>query len=120
MKIIRHVIPITTDASGDGSANLGHLSGLFLKIYYVPGSTQLLTGTTVTITDGQTSETLYSHASIGTAAFTRYPRHVIADAEDGSESTTIFDYIPLHAQITLTVASGGNGTSGTFYIEEGR
>ena len=119
MFITRQTISVTTDASGDFTQNLAPVSGLLLKVRYVPAASDALaTGADLTIST-DLGEDIVSHANIGTSAFTRLYRRLIAGI-DGVESTTIFDYIPVENALTLTIANGGDTLSGTFYVYIGK
>lgn len=118
MNIVRHTIPVTTDASGDFTTTK-RMAGLFLQLRYIPdGSSPLDTGADLDIVEDDTGIVVANHDDIGTSAFTRVYRQLIS-AIDGTESTTVYDYIALSGQTTLTIANGGNTLSGTFYIYMG-
>lgn len=109
-------ISVTTDASGDAEATTDLLNGLLLKLHYIPdASNPLDTGADLTITN-ELEETLVTHANIGTSAFTRLYRQLIAAAADGAASTTLYDHIPVCEKLTLTIANGGDTLSGVFYL----
>ena len=120
MRIIRRTVTVTTDSSGDYTEVIGASNGLLLKISYVPdGTSPLDTGADLTITSN-IAETIYSQDDIGTSAFNRLPRQLIADAADGSVSTTVYDYIPIEGPMTVTVANGGDTLGGVFHIYIGQ
>ena len=117
MDITKYTVDILTDASGDFTVDLRVEDGLFAQLRYVPdGSNPLDTGADLTITDSTTGFGYYSHSNIGTSAFDRLPRQFIADAADGSNSSTIYDYAMTSGALTITVAQGGNALQGTLYI----
>ena len=110
-------VDITTDASGDFTADYTVDDGLFAMLRYVPdGASPLDTGADLTITHGPTGFAYYTHANIGTSAFSKMPRQLIADAADGTDSTTIYDYAMIRNTLTVTIANGGNAKSGKLYI----
>lgn len=116
MSTALHSVDITTDGSGDASAIANVGSGVLMQLRYVPdGSSPLDVGANVTITDNQGFQ-VYSQTSIGGTAFQKLPRHLIANAADGVNSSTIFDYMAVQSPLTVTIDSGGNTLSGTFYL----
>lgn len=117
MDITLYTVPITTDASGAFTSDIKVEDGLFSQIRYVPhGSSPLDTGADLTISDAATGFNYYTHSNIGTSAFSRLPRRLIADSASGTESSTIYDYAMVRGTITVTIAQGGNTLQGTLYI----
>lgn len=116
MQVKRHTVSITTDASGDASVKAQGAMGIFLQMRYVPdGSSPLATGANLAITEDKSGYNLLTMAAIGTSAFERVSRQTVANADDGVETTTL-DYIVLADDATVTIDSGGNSLSGTFYL----
>lgn len=120
MRIAVHTINVTTDASGDYESDPIPVDGFLMRLSYKPSGSPLDTGADVTLTETLTGLTIYSQANIGTSAFTKLPRKFIANAADGADSATIFDLIPINDKVTLTIASGGNALTGTFYMVIGQ
>lgn len=120
MRIAVHTVNVVTSAGGAYSSDPIHVDGFLLRISYKPSGTPLDTGADLTLVESGTGLTIYTQANIGTAAFSKLPRKLIASAADGAESTTEFDLIPINDKLTLTIAAGGNVLSGTFYLHIGQ
>lgn len=117
MKIIMRQIPVTTNASGVAVAESVPVYGLLMRISYKPdASTPLDTGASISLVESQSGLPLYSQAAIGLTAFTKLPRRPISSSIDGTDSTAVFDYIPVADKVTLSVSAGGNVKKGTFYM----
>lgn len=125
-EIVRHRIPVTTDAGGDATAFTAVTFGRILQVRYVPdGTSPIDTGADLDITLKESGVVVANHDNIGTSAFTkvyRQPTHAIDGSASlyaaGGEPTE--DHIFVAGEpIKLVIASGGNAKSGTFYIWTG-
>ena len=113
---------VTTDASGDDSVALGHVTGRFLQLRYIPdGTNPLATGADLDVVGDTTGVVLVNHDNIGVSAFERRyraPTHDEAGAASlyAAAGEPVEDYIVVDENLTLTIANGGNTDSGTFYL----
>ena len=120
MRIAVYTFNALTDASGDYSSDAIPIDGFLLRISYKPSGSPLDTGADLTLVESATGLTIYTQANIGTTAYTKLPRRLIASTADGADSTTTFDLLPVNDKLTLTIANGGNALSGTFYLYIGQ
>lgn len=110
-------VSIATDASGDFTITAPSSGGLLKQVrYVVDGSDPLATGADLTITDTKTGANILTMANIGVSSFTRLPREFVANPADGVVSSTNVTEIPIHNEITVTIAQGGNTKVGTVHI----
>jgi len=108
--------PVTTDASGDATASLEGATGLVYQVrYVVDGATPLATSTNISIIEDNTGLNVLTMAAIGVSSFTRSPRELSANPANGTVGTNS-DLIAVNGNLTLTVDSGGNAKTGTFYV----
>jgi hypothetical protein len=119
----RHVIPVTTDASGDFTGYTPNVSGRVLQVRYVPdGTSPLDTGADLDITGETSGVVVANHDNIGTSAFTRVYRQK-THSETGAEllyaasGEPVEEYVYLVGErLKLVIAQGGEAKSGTFHI----
>lgn len=117
MNIVQRSFSVVTSAGGAYSSDAILVKGILLRISYKPDATTPLdTGADLTITETATGLTIYTQANIGTTAFTKLPRRLIASTADGADSTTLFDYLPICDKLTVTIAQGGATKSGTIFL----
>ncbi len=115
----RHVVTVTTDASGDATAYSPVLSGRLSQIRYV--KTDFADGVDFTITAEGTGETLWTDTNIN-ASETVAPRQAVHDTAGAAllyaaGGTAQTDKIVLAAdRVKIVVAQGGNVKTGTFHI----
>ena len=121
--MIRHSLSITTDSSGDFSAETPKLFGRFLQYRYVPHAvTPLDTGADLDITGTTTGFVYVNQDNIGTTAFSKAPRQPTHDATGAASlyaaaGEPVEDYMFLSGEsMTVTIAGGGNTLSGTLHI----
>jgi hypothetical protein len=117
--IKRHVVPVTTDASGDAIAYSPVLTGRISTIRYV--KTDFADGVDITVTAEATGETIWAEENVNASA-TRAPRQ-LAFTTAGVASlyaATFGQYtepIVLAAdRVKIVVAQGGNVKTGTIHI----
>ena len=116
MAIKLFTAPVTTDAAGDITASLKGATGLVYQVrYVVDGVTPLATGTNISIIEDDTGLNVLTMAAIGTSSFTRSPRELSANPANGTVGANS-DLIAVNGDLTLTVDSGGNTKTGTFYV----
>jgi len=113
---IRHIVKsLTTDGSGDASEDLV-VAGVIRKIFIDLGT---LTTPNVTIIDKDTGETILGVT--GVAADTPYQVKILAKGTNGSNLTGDHNIytLPCATTVTITIASGGNITTGEveFYLD---
>ncbi len=111
----KQTISFTTNSSGDVVKRGQVASGKLYAIEYQPGD--IATGATLTVTCvGVGTKPLLTKASAGTAIVWFYPRDLVNAVADGAALTGTAGgdrTCPiLSGVITVTVASGGNATSG--------
>lgn len=118
-------VSVTTDASGDASKTTPRVNGRILHYRYVPAaSNELDTGADLDIVGAVTGIVIANQDNIGTSAFTKCPRQPTHDATGAASlyaaaGEPVEDYMWVNEPLTLTIASGGNAKSGTFYITVG-
>ena len=123
MYVERHTIAITTDASGDFSAFTPVVRGRVLQYRYVPdGVSPLDTGADLDITGDTSGVVIANQDNIGTAAFTKAPRHA-THAVDGSASLYAASGEPVEdavvvadERLKVVIAQGGNAKKGTVHV----
>lgn len=118
--IRRHVVSITTDASGDGTGfTTDVLNGYVTAIRYV--KTDYADGVDFTIT-GNTSGIAVLTGTDVNASTTFAPRHATHDTAGAAllyaaGGTAVSAGIPVGDEtLKIVVAQGGNAKSGTFHI----
>ena len=113
-------VPFTTDASGDFSTTISNAAGEFLQARYDRGN--VATGADITVVGATTGLSLLALVDAGTADITRAPRQPIHDTAGvaslyAAAGEPVEDFIYVGGeQLTVTVAQGGNTTSGTLYL----
>lgn len=119
MFLTRHQVDITTDASGDGTGYTPNVNGMIHSIQYVKDD--YADGVDFAITGAVTGIAILTDADCN-ASETFYPRRQVNDVADGALLT--FDgsnknVVPVGVvgeRVKIVVSSGGNTTSGTFYV----
>lgn len=98
-------VDITTSSLGAFSNEYQVGGPLVLQVVYEAGS-NISSAADLLITDSLTAMTILSATDFGsTAGFTKLPRRLIADADDGSESTSnVYDYMAVNQKITVAVS----------------
>lgn len=118
--VVKQVISITCDASGDASATVtGVAFGALRAIGYKPGT--LDTGADITIADGETGTTLVTLTNAGTSARYFRPTRVITDNVGTAVAAALTAVnvnrdIYVGGKLKVTVAQGGNLGAGTLYL----
>ena len=109
------VIPITVNASGAGSASVT-LPGspLLYGIQYVKNNYADGVDMTLTTSNSVIASTLLTITNMNSAA-SYYPR-VDSCGATGSALSQNNTMYPLMGTVTITIAQGGNATSGTFVL----
>jgi hypothetical protein len=117
--IKRHVVTVTTDASGDAIAYSPVLTGKISTIRYV--KTDFADGVDITVTAEATGEGIWAEENVNASA-TRAPRQLVyTTAGVASLYAATFgvytEPIVLAAdRVKIVVAQGGDTKSGTFHI----
>jgi aspartate oxidase len=117
--IKRHVVTVTTDASGDAIAYSPVLTGKISTIRYV--KTDFADGVDITVTAEATGEGIWAEENVNASA-TRAPRQLVyTTAGVASLYAATFgvytEPIVLSAdRVKIVVAQGGDTKSGTFHI----
>lgn len=118
----RHVVTLTTDASGDATGYTGVLTGPIRTIRYVAGD--FAAGVDFTITLESTGESVWAELNVNASA-TRAPRQA-THGVDGVASlyaaagTAVTDMIvAARDRVKIVVAAGGNAKTGTFHVVVG-
>lgn len=118
----RHIVPVTTDASGDATAYSTWISGQIMSISYV--KTDFADGVDFAITIDGTGEGLWTEENVN-ASTRRYPRgatHTTAGvaALYAADGLPVLDRIAIaRDRVKIVVANGGNAKSGAFHIVVG-
>lgn len=118
----RLTVALTTAADGSATAYSDPVTGKVSQIRYVkPASGGFDDGSTITLTNETTGETIWSEANVNASA-TRAPRqptHTTAGVASlyAAAGTGVGDKIALAAdRIKIVIASGGNTKTATFYV----
>lgn len=126
MYVERHVVSVTTDASGDFTGYTPVVKGEVLQVRYIPdGTSPLDTGADLDITCEQSGVVVANHDNIGTSAFTKAYRQA-SHGVDGTAALYAAGGAAVNAPIVaaserlkLVIANGGNAKSGVFHIYVG-
>lgn len=117
----RHVVSITTNASGDGTGYTPTVTGRILSVIYTPDSTNPYAGgANITVTLEATGETILGSQAVS-AAFTKYPRPIThnpstwAEADYRGEQTIV----AANDRVKIVVSGGGANKTGRFDIVVG-
>lgn len=120
--ITRHVVAITTDASGDFTGYTPVVNGFVQGVRFV--DTDLDAGADITVTcdvSGQAIVTLTNQANTATV-LPRAATHDVAGAAllYAAGGAAVSDLIPVaDERIKVVVAQGGNATTGTLHVYVG-
>ena len=114
----RHVVTVTTNGSGDGTAYSPVVTGALSQIRYV--KVDFDNGVDFTITAEATGETLWTQSDVNASA-TKAPRqatHTTAGVASVYAATDgVLDKVLLAGdRVKIVVASGGAAKAGTFHI----
>lgn len=115
----RHVVAITTDASGDAIGYTPVVTGRIATIRYVKNNYEDTVDFTVTAE--ATGESIWAESNV-TASATRAPRQAVystagAAALYAAGGTAVLTPIAVAKdRIKIVVAQGGNAKSGTFHV----
>lgn len=113
-------IPITTNASGAATVYSSPFVGLLHALIYLPGSSGIDTGATVTVTDDATGYALWSKSNAGTSTLTRMPRGATVGITDTAlvyaGTDAVADRLPVVSRVKVVIASGGNTKSGAIVV----
>ena len=112
MHVTKHILPVTTNATGDATAYTPPLTGLINRIEY--RKTDYADGVDFAITvDGGVE--IWTQADVDASA-TRYPL-VDGNDTDGTAQTGAFAAIAVaDDRVKIVVDDGGNAKTGTFVI----
>ena len=109
------VIPITVNASGDGSATVNIPgSPLLYGVQYIKNNYADGVDMTLATSNSIIASTLLTITNMNAAA-SYYPRVDSCGATGTALSMNNILY-PLMGTVTITIAQGGNATSGTFVL----
>lgn len=111
----RHVISVTTDASGNATAySPAGLTGRIQAIRYAKGD--FADGVDFTITLENTGESLWTQSDVNASA-TVYPVQKANLGGTGVASTiTEVPMVAANDRVKIVIAQGGNAKSGTFHV----
>ena len=112
----RHLVTITTDASGDGEGFTPDLTGRIISVQYVkPSSGGYADGVDFAIVGEITGQDIWTQDNVNASA-TVAPRQAIQTTA-GVGGTSLFDYVVLaRERVKITVDDGGNAATGSFYV----
>lgn len=119
MTVRRFVVPMTVDASGDGTFYTPPIYGHLVSLRYVKNN--FADGVDFAVTLETSGETLWAESNVNASA-TRHPRaatHSTAGAAAlyASGGTAVNDKIAIGGdRIKVIVDEGGNATSGTLHV----
>lgn len=122
MQVERHVVTLTTDASGDVTGYSPRVTGRVLAIHYVKdGSTPYDNTVDFTITGEATGETIWTESNV-TASKSCAPRmathsNLGVATLYAAGGTAVLDGIGLAAdRVKFVLAQGGNVKVGAFHV----
>jgi hypothetical protein len=110
----RVILPVTTDASGDGSYTGEAVLGSVYAVQLVDGTFDDGVDITITSQQGDLNVPLFVKADFNTDTMI-YPRVLQQLATDGTNLTTHAEPLAV-GPLKAVVAQGGNVKSGTFII----
>lgn len=119
MQVVRHLVTVAVDASGDGTDYSPVLTGSILAIHYVP--VDYASGVDFTITGEATGETIWTESNVN-AAKSCAPRmathsNLGAAALYAAGGAAVGGPICLASdRVKIVVAQGGVSKSGKFHI----
>jgi hypothetical protein len=109
------IIPITVNASGDGSARVTIPgSPLLYGVQYIKNNYADGVDMTLTTSNSVIASTILTITNMNAAA--SYYTRVDSCGATGSALSANDVYPPLLGSVTITIAQGGNATSGTFVL----
>ena len=119
MHVQRYVVPVTVDASGDGTAYTPVVTGRVLQIHYV--KTDFANGVDFNITAEATGQQLWVQADQNASAIKapRQPTHdgVGAASLYAATGEPVEDHIYLaNDRVKIVVAQGGVSKTGAFHV----
>lgn len=114
----RHEVPITTDASGDGTSYTPEVTGRVLGIRYVKNN--YANGVDFTVTLEDTGEAVMVGTDVNASA-SFYPRVGVTDAAGAAatlDGTRLYRdaVVAVRDRVKIVVAQGGDTKSGTFHV----
>jgi hypothetical protein len=119
MYVTRHVVAITTAADGSGTGYTPDVNGRVLAISYVKPTTGGYADTVDFDIETELSTVKIWDEDNVTASKAVYPR-AATHSTAGAASATDVDHIPVaNERIKISVANGGDGGTGTFYVMVG-
>lgn len=118
----RIYIPVATDSGGDYTITIPRVRGYFVGIKFA--DTDLDAGTTLSVVGVTTGVTLIS-GTLGSTSFdrqVRVPVHgtdlvAVTYVDGGSNTVPVYDALFVDDELTVTVASGGNTTTGEVWLQ---
>lgn len=122
MAVRRFALTVITAADGTATAYTPYVSGKLSAIHYVKaGSNNYTDGVDFTITAETTGETIWTESNVNAskACYPRGPTHSNAGvaALYAAAGTAVNDLIRISRdRVKIVLASGGNATTGTFYV----
>ena len=122
MYVEKHLVSITTNATGDGIGYTPVVTGKIISIHYVkPASGGYADGVDIDVVSADSGRVIWSQDDVNASAAVapREPTHSTAGvaALYAAEGTAVLDYICVAAErIKITVDDGGNGGTGTFLV----
>lgn len=113
-------LDITTSSGGAATVYSEPFVGLLHAVIYMPGSSGIDTGATVTLTDDVTGHALWSKSSAGTSTLSRLPRGATVGITDTAlvyaSTDAVADRLPVTSRVKVVIASGGSAKSGAVVI----
>ena len=113
-------VSLTTAADGSATVVAGPATGRLVTIVYTkPQAGGFDNGSSITVTNNVTGETLWAETNVNASAVRapRQPTHATTGAAAlyAAAGTAVQDYIALAGdEIKIVIASGGNAKSATF------
>ena len=116
MRVERHRVTLTTDASGDATGYTPVINGRILAIVY--NKTDFVDGVDFTVTGATTGTSIWAESNVNASA-TRAPRQAThstagAAALYAAGGTAVNDHIAIaEERVKIVVAQGGDTKTGT-------
>lgn len=113
-------IPITTNGSGAATVYSSAFCGLVHALIYMPGSSGIDTGATVTVTEDATGIAIWAKSSAGTSTLNVLPRGATVGVTNTAlvyaGTDPVADRIAVVSRVKVVIASGGSTKSGAIGV----
>lgn len=109
----RHIVPVTTDGSGNATVYTGYATGAVLTIIYTKNN--FSAGVDFAITADQSGLNIWTENDVN-ASKTVHPRVAAATAAGVASTLTEVPLCVANERVKIVISSGGAATTGTFQV----